>query len=135
VKPGYDWKNTAEKRALPPSPPRIGKARPSKATANRPATSSAREQPEGASSDDGVDEIPAVAEESKAKKNSKKRKPKRVKTTGGREAAHDFDDGEASLGMNGSSDNEALAQTANPSKKRKTSRPDPVGDAEGRLHT
>lgn len=136
AKPGFDWKpkDTTEKRALDPSPPRIPSTRPSKPIVKRPAKSSAREQPQGASSDDGVDEIPAVAEEPKANKTSKKQqKPKRTKKTGDREAPHDFDDGEVALGA-GDDDDSASTPVAKPSKKRKISRSDQIGDAEGRSH-
>jgi hypothetical protein len=136
VKPGFSYEDSVTNRALPPSPPKIGKPRPSKPKVNRPAKSSAREKLKEASSDDGVDEIPAVAEEVKVNKKSKKQqKSKRVKTAVNRKAAHDFDDDEEALDAEDNDDNdETSTQTARPSKKRKSSRPDPIGDVEGRFH-
>lgn len=132
-KPSFAYEYSITNRALPPSPPRIGKARSSKPKVNRPVKSSARRKSKE-DSDDGIDEIPAVAEEHKVNKTGKKQqKPKPIKKTGDREAAHDFDDGEVALGAEENDDNdEAPKQVAKPNKKRKTSRADPIGDAEGR---
>jgi hypothetical protein len=114
---------------LPPSPPKIGKPQPSKTKVDRPVKSSARRKSKE-DSDDGIDEIPAAAQEVKANKNGKKQqKSKRVKKAGNRKATNDFDDDEVEPGVD--NDNEAPTQVAVSTKKRKASQPDPIEDAEG----
>jgi hypothetical protein len=135
-KPSFAYEYSVTNRALPPGPPRIGKPQPSRPKVKRPVKSSARKTFKEAFSDDGIDEIPAVAPEPKVNKSSKKQqKPKRMIEAGGHEAAHDFDYGEVALGAGDDDDSdEASTPVAKPSKKRKIPRSDPIGDAEGRSH-
>lgn len=135
AKPGFAYEFSVTNRALPPSPPRTGKPQPSRPKVKRPVKSTARRKAKE-DSDDGIDEIPAVSEEPKTNGNSKKQqKRKRTKTAVNREAPNAFNGDEVALGADDDNNaNEAPAQTAKPSKKRKISRSDPFGDAEGRSH-
>jgi len=121
VRPGYVWEDGFEKRALPPSPPKIKSSRSTKPKANLPVKSSARENSKEAE-DDGIDEIPSVP-----------KKQQEFRTTGDREAADDIDGDQVALTAE-NSDSEVPAQTTIPSKKRKILHPNPIGDAEGRSH-
>ncbi|KAM0705827.1 hypothetical protein Q7P35_007187 [Cladosporium inversicolor] len=138
VKSGYEWENSFEKRVLPPSPPKITSVRPSKPKVNRRGASSAKGNGKGkgkeSSDDDGIDEIPARADQRKVhgyKENQQK--SRYTKTTGDSEANDDADGDDVALGAENadkSNNDQAPAQTAMQSKKRKTSQPDQVEDAE-----
>lgn len=67
VKPGYNWEDTYEKRALDPSPPRITSTRALRPRVNRPETSSAKDQSQKA--DESEDEVMAVIKKRRAEKN------------------------------------------------------------------
>jgi hypothetical protein len=131
VRPGYVWEDGFEKRALPPSPPKIKSSRSTKPKANRPVKSSAQENSKEAE-DDGIDEIPADPKKRKADEITKNKQ--NSKTATGSEAADGIDGDEVALGADDDNSNEAPAQRAKPDKKRKSLLPDPMGDVEGRSH-
>lgn len=135
AKPNYVYEDSITKRALDLTPPKITSARPLKPKVSRRGMSSAKGKgkgEEGSDDDDGVDEIPARADQHPVNGNKRnQQKPKHRKKTGHREANDDSDGEGVALDAEYGNDG-APAQTAMPSKKRKASHPDPVENAEGK---